>query len=296
MSAIGLADEPVEGTFTAEEAVHAVAGVFYWKPMMAVFRGAELVAYAAAPLRLRGPTLDLGCGDGRVGRLLRGCGLIEGPLTGVDIDAEGLAEAHHVGRHEQLVQGDAHRLPFADDSFASAFANGVVSCIPAGAPPAIAEIHRVLMPGGVFAMTVPIAGFDDVLFWPRILRHISPAAAELYIRRLNARLTHYTILPLPRWETELRAAGFEIVDTRPFLGRRLGGLWSLLSMHVTRVMGATRLIGDRIGHERAADLFFWPFRSWFSRRIREDRRNGPPFGYALIVARKPSAPAQPEAR
>jgi len=154
--------------------VAVAVGVYYWKPYSAIFRAIEASVYRRAGLVLDGPLLDLGCGEGRAARVLQSLGVITAPPLGLDMNARDLEDAARVGAHRGLVQGDAHRLPFADASLAGVVANGVVCCIPAGAPPAVAEVERVLRPGGVFALTVATDRFDDVLPLGRLLARFSP--------------------------------------------------------------------------------------------------------------------------
>jgi SAM-dependent methyltransferase len=92
----------------------------------------------AAGLR---PVLDVGCGDGHLGRRLPA----DWPLTGVDSSPAQL-------RHAQaglLVQGDATRLPFANATFGAVAALWMLYHL-ADPAAAIAEARRVLSPGGRF--------------------------------------------------------------------------------------------------------------------------------------------------
>lgn len=100
-----------------------------------------------------GIALEIGCG--------RGAGIEvilqqfhAAHVCGVDLDplqierARKRLQSRHDGRFT-LIQGDAERLPFADTSFDAVFDFGVLHHVPdwqAG----IAEIHRVLKPGGTF--------------------------------------------------------------------------------------------------------------------------------------------------
>jgi len=72
-------------------------------------------------------------------------------LTGVDLTSRALnfTRARLLLEHEapRLLQGDAERLPFADDSFDLVYSWGVLHHTP-DTPHAVREVRRVLRPGG----------------------------------------------------------------------------------------------------------------------------------------------------
>lgn len=81
----------------------------------------------------------------------------EGLAVGVDI-AEGMVrEARRVANEAdaplEVVQGDAHTLPFAAGAFAAILCSNGLQVIP-GLEPSIAELARVLAPGGALYVSV----------------------------------------------------------------------------------------------------------------------------------------------
>jgi SAM-dependent methyltransferase len=107
--------------------------------------------------------LDMGCGAGRHAFEMFRRG---GDVVAFDQDGDELAgvlelfgamrEAGEVptGAEADIKQGDALSLPFADDEFDRVVASEVLEHIPADTE-AIAELARVLRPGGTMAVTVP---------------------------------------------------------------------------------------------------------------------------------------------
>jgi ubiquinone/menaquinone biosynthesis C-methylase UbiE len=94
--------------------------------------------------------LDLCCGQGNVSRALvkRGCRVI-----GVDFSPEMLDLARRRVAGAKFREADAQDLPFDNTEFDIVVSNLGV-CHVADQPRALKEVHRVLRPGGRFAMTV----------------------------------------------------------------------------------------------------------------------------------------------
>ena len=103
--------------------------------------------------------LDCGCGMGFWLFAMRRLRRLE--LVGVDADPGRLewAEREHVDA--TLVQGDAQKLPFDDDSFDGVLMTEVLEHLPDDRS-ALFEAKRVLRPGGVLAISVPNARYP---FW-----------------------------------------------------------------------------------------------------------------------------------
>ena len=106
--------------------------------------------------------IDVGCGDGRhiVEAARRGCYAV-----GLDYDAVELRKARErIGAHRvDLVVGDASRLPFRDAAFDAVICTETLEHLPDDAG-AIAEIARLLRPGGALLGAVP-SHFTELLYW-----------------------------------------------------------------------------------------------------------------------------------
>ena len=107
--------------------------------------------------------LDLGCGLGRHAfeAFRRGARVVALDYSAAELkDVAGLfaAMAAHgeagPGALGVTTNGDACRLPFADDTFDHVIASEVLEHVPDDSA-ALAELHRVLKPGGTLAATVP---------------------------------------------------------------------------------------------------------------------------------------------
>jgi SAM-dependent methyltransferase len=116
--------------------------------------------------------LDMGCGGGRHAFALyrRGADVVAldmdaGELKDVAAMFEAMADAGEVpdGATASAVRGTAYALPFEDASFDRIVAAEVLEHLPDDAR-AMAELFRVLKPGGLAAVTVPRWG-PELLCW-----------------------------------------------------------------------------------------------------------------------------------
>jgi ubiquinone/menaquinone biosynthesis C-methylase UbiE len=118
--------------------------------------------------------LDVGCGPGSITRGLAR-GVMPGHTVGVDVRRENLPESlatEDEGAPRFLV-ADVLDLPFENESFDAAHAHALLQHLPDPVA-AMAELHRVLRPGG-------IVGAAD---WDRELVILHPAPA-LLVRALS---------------------------------------------------------------------------------------------------------------
>jgi SAM-dependent methyltransferase len=97
-----------------------------------------------------GRTLEVGCGEGRVTRDLAAGGH---RVTSLDLSPTLLRAAAEADPGGEYVLGAAEALPFADASFDLVVAYNVLMDV-ADMPAAVAEIARVLAPGGRFCACV----------------------------------------------------------------------------------------------------------------------------------------------
>ncbi len=93
--------------------------------------------------------LDLGCGEGQLGRLVGADGAPA--VVGVDRAWNQIVEAVARGGGVHCVQGDAAALPLADRSFDAVVASLVLEHLE-DLDGAVAEVARVLGPGGRFVL------------------------------------------------------------------------------------------------------------------------------------------------
>ena len=153
-------------------------------------------------------TLDVGCGEGRVGRWLAGPGH---RLSGIDSSPTLAAAAIEAGGYEEVICGDALALPWPADTFDLAIAFMSLQDMPDPGG-AIAEIARVLEPGGILCIAIvhplnrPESHFAD---------YFSEHRCSESVTRDGLTMTFETVdRPLETYTRALSDAGFVITDLR----------------------------------------------------------------------------------
>ena len=177
-------------------------------PHRAVLRAVECRFMAQVPLT--SPVLDIGCGDGHFASIAYDKLPVD---IGVDVMVRDLPEAaarHGVYRQVMFASGVA--LPFADRSFNTVISNCVIEHIPDNRA-MLAEISRVLRPGGVFATTLPSEHFGEYLLGATLLRKIGLGKlGEGYGAFFNRISNHYHVYPPEEWRRRLAAVGLQVEE------------------------------------------------------------------------------------
>lgn len=117
-----------------------------------------------------GRVLDVGCGLGRTSQFL------SGEYVGIEPDSEVARAARALYESERVsfLSADAHELPFANESFSLVYAAHLIAHL-REPERFVAEVRRVLQPGGLFLVIVPNWYFAMGVLRPlRWLRWISP--------------------------------------------------------------------------------------------------------------------------
>jgi SAM-dependent methyltransferase len=124
----------------------------------------QIIPLAAEHLAGASQVLDVGTGEGQLARIAAGAGAM---VVGVDPSQGQLDEAQKRAGGPVYVKGEAVSLPFPDGAFDAALACLVFEHIE-GVDAAIAEVGRVLRPGGRFLfflnhplLQVPGSGWID---------------------------------------------------------------------------------------------------------------------------------------
>lgn len=193
------------------------------QPATAFWRGIEIDVLSRAGIP-DGLGLDLGCGDGiltdilfdRIGKQPR--------LVGIDPDPLETQAARKFGFYERIHTTGGDAIPEADATFDYAISNSVLEHIP-DLEPVIAELGRVLKPGGKFFFTVPSPAFRDNLAGA-VLPGVSK---ERYLQQLDKRVAHYNYLSRSDWEEITSRHGMRVTAVTGYLGKSATQRWETLS-------------------------------------------------------------------
>lgn len=98
--------------------------------------------------------IDIGCSDGTFTNSLYKKGR---KIFGIDTNEKSIASASKKFRNVKFLTGSAERLPFKDNYFDTAFLMDVLEHVE-NEKRVIAEVYRVLKPGGLLIITVPHQG------------------------------------------------------------------------------------------------------------------------------------------
>ena len=142
--------------------------------------------------------LDLSCGPGRALDSLRSCGA---RAVGLDHSAEMIGRALAGGQRAPLVRGDATWLPFRSGAFDGLLSTNAFHHYP-DPDAALAEMHRVLRPGG-----------RAVLVDPRrdsVLSRLTIFGGEALVFGMQVHLHDPA-----EWVRMCRRAGFAHVEAEP---------------------------------------------------------------------------------
>lgn len=201
----------------------------------ALLRATEARFYAALPLAK--PVLDLGCGDGHFGTVA----LPSPPQVGLDPDARLLREARRRGGYRLLVRAEGGRVPFPDGFFATVVSNSVLEHIPC-LQPVLAEVCRVLRPGGLFYFCVPGPHFLPFLSIGRALDRIGlQRLGRLYRGFFNRVSRHHHCDGPEVWRMRLEEAGLRLIRFWPYFSRA-----ALTALEWGHYLGLPSLLSKRL--------------------------------------------------
>lgn len=201
----------------------------YWfAPPVALWRAVELRAASGPCQGCERPLLDLGCGDGLIGRtLFPAPGAID---VGLDPWATQLRQAGALDVYRHIDQGHGAALPYRSGSFATAFSNSVLEHI-ADLKPVLREVGRVLRPSGRFIFTVPSDAFRHMLDgYVRRLAAGDRKGAEGYAAQVDRRLEHHHYHTPEEWAALLAEADLTLRKATYYMPEPVERFWDRMNV------------------------------------------------------------------
>ncbi len=155
------------------------------------------------------PVFDLGSGDGH----FASAAFDERLDVGLDPWVAPMKEASTRDAYRLLVLGAGARIPFADGSFSSVTSTSVLEHIH-DLDPVMAEIARILKPGGKFVFCVPNDRFPQLLWGRQALEKFGLQRVGAAYGRFFNRIARHAHTDSPAvWQERLEKAGLELEQT-----------------------------------------------------------------------------------
>jgi len=216
----------------------------------------SIEARILSEVRFPRPVLDVGCGDGHFASVL----FPEGTDVGLDPGLSDVSEARRRGVYRLVVGADSGDMPFADAVFGSVFSNCVFEHIPE-IEKTIAEIARVLKPGGVFATTLISESFSELLTneraWARLgLKRLHRA----YLDWFNRKSIHHHFDPPEVWKRRFERVGLAVRRWRYYVSPEAARVFHRAHYVSLPHLAARRLTGRWVPLPALADNAFWRWR------------------------------------
>lgn len=161
--------------------------------------------------------LDAGCGGGATLKALSRYGR----ARGMDLSEE--AVAYNLEQRRDVVRGSIEQMPFVDETFDLVLALDVIEHVPADLA-AIAELDRILKPGGYLLVTVPAL---RLLWGPHDIAN-----------------SHYRRYTLGGLRARVETSGFEAVRATYFSTLLLPAILAVRLLRRLRGKGAASDIGE----------------------------------------------------
>jgi SAM-dependent methyltransferase len=232
-------------------------------PSLGLWRAAEIAVLRAQPVER--PMLEVGCGDGLVSSLVW-----ERIEMACEPDTQAVDRARALHIYDRLEPVPVEEADVAPQSFATVVSNSVLEHVPR-LNRLLLAVRRLLRPWGRLIFTAPTEAFSGWLLAP----------VQRYAAWRNRCYNHLNLWPAARWREQLRAAGFEVEEVRPYLRRPAVAAWDAMELLQQVYIGRQRLFGMLWRRLPAGAL------NCFARAMaRMDFSAPEPGGGRLIVARR----------
>lgn len=209
---------PIRSRLGDSELLADLAVRYAFAPSAVLIRTAEVELLRSLPIEE--PVLDLCCGDGYFGSLLRP----QGFDAGCDISMAALESARTRQIHDVLACADISKgSPFPSGQFNTIVCNSSLEHVP-DVDGALREVARVLAPGG--RLYVTLASDFTYRWWPWGRQNM-----ERYFKFQPV----FNAFSGKEWARRMDAAGLTVVSERYYLSKRVTNLFTFLDYHFSHV-------------------------------------------------------------
>lgn len=179
---------------------------------LSIIREIEGKLYRKNAKYIKGKTLDFGCGDGFFAKEF----ISHPSIIGFDIETKVKSQARSSGIYTKVIIGNGKKLPFKDKSFDTVISNCVLEHV-ANLEENLAEISRVLKPGGFFLGTMMEIHWDTYLMGYKFF-------GSLYSKWMRHKQIHRQLYTIQEWKAKFTQAGLVTINSQIYLNRRLSRL------------------------------------------------------------------------
>lgn len=213
----------------------------------------SIEARILSEVRFPRPVLDVGCGDGHFATVL----FPEGSDVGLDPGLADASEARRRDVYRMVVCADSGAMPLPDAFFGSVLSNCVFEHIPQ-IEKTIAEIARVLRPGGVFACTLISDSFSQLLTDERAWTRLGLARLQAaYLDWFNRKSVHYHFDPPQMWKERFEAKGLHVKSWRYYVSPEAARVFHRAHYVSLPHLLARRITGRWVPFPALTDNAFW---------------------------------------
>jgi ubiquinone/menaquinone biosynthesis C-methylase UbiE len=153
-------------------------------------------------LPLKGPVLDIGCGDGFFAEVIFGHNSRAVDVA-LDIEGSRIDQTKATGVYKRLATYDGKTMPFKNGTFGTVISNSTLEHI-TDLDSVLRETNRVLKRDGTFITTVVAKPWADHYFGNRI-------TGNNYKKWMTDIQVHINLFTDSQWDKAFKKAGFRIV-------------------------------------------------------------------------------------
>jgi len=203
----------------------------YSHPSAILFRSIELgiIYNNTKRVNFKQPSLDIGCGDGKIANLLFDQKFFYGVDNG---EAKDVQEAIDNKIYGKVFLESAEEMTLPDNSINFAFSNCVIEHIPNNEA-VLSETSRILKRGGDFVFTVPSHHYQSFLYLSNKFSSIGLGfLSNFYRYRRNKMLNQFHCYSINDWKKKLEKHGFRVVKHQYYVRKKTLMLWDKMALQI----------------------------------------------------------------
>ena len=219
----------------------------YNHPALILWKSLESRAISSVldVFHIQSPTLDIGCGDGKLSKMI-----FEGGINiGLDLSPELLYESRVNSAFEYYIIADTQYLPFRANSIRFINSIGVLHTIP-DILKVLTEINTILLSGGTLCIAQPSDRFKEYLFFSPLKKI---GLKRIYLKysewRCN-KLRNFHCYDLNKVNNLFKKTNFKMIAQQNYISKSSVWIWDFFSIiiYITKI---TQIIS---GHTRAYNI------------------------------------------